>query len=259
MSYIKEKTGNKGLNSLNETYTGLVNVFNGDKDIFIFKKTERITSAAHLLTRHISETEPVRLIVREKAITLFTSVTKTLRTSGGVDTVFAQNALSEFIGVLTIARDTGYISDQNYILMQQACGECAEHLAERMRDQNENGYIEKYLKDTDGEESALLRTEKKVSQSTKTQDGFVKKDTQASKKDIIKDSVSHTHSGLSKDDRKAIIRNVIKREKKVSIKDISAVITDCSEKTLQRDLNELVEENVLKKEGKRRWSRYLLV
>jgi hypothetical protein len=45
----------------------------------------------------------------------------------------------------------------------------------------------------------------------------------------------------------------------VSIKDISSSFTDCSEKTIQRELNSLVSTGKLKKTGAKRWSRYAMV
>ena len=45
----------------------------------------------------------------------------------------------------------------------------------------------------------------------------------------------------------------------VSIKDISAQFTDCSEKTIQRELNDLVIKGRIKKSGSKRWSRYLSI
>lgn len=44
----------------------------------------------------------------------------------------------------------------------------------------------------------------------------------------------------------------------VSIRDISRVITDVSEKTIQRELGVLIDRGVIKKEGERRWSVYRL-
>jgi len=42
------------------------------------------------------------------------------------------------------------------------------------------------------------------------------------------------------------------------VKDFAKVITDISEKTIQRELLDLVQRGVIKKEGERRWSRYSL-
>ncbi len=44
----------------------------------------------------------------------------------------------------------------------------------------------------------------------------------------------------------------------VSIKDITARIKGCSEKTIQRELNSLLYDNVIERIGEKRWSRYVL-
>jgi hypothetical protein len=53
------------------------------------------------------------------------------------------------------------------------------------------------------------------------------------------------------------ILKVINENKRVSIKDISRVVRDCSEKTIQRELNNLMRQGFVRKEGERRWSTYL--
>jgi len=63
-----------------------------------------------------------------------------------------------------------------------------------------------------------------------------------------------------REDRTAKILEIVKTSNKgqvgVSIKDISLAFTNCSEKTIQRELNSLVEKGQLKKIGAKRWSRY---
>ena len=61
---------------------------------------------------------------------------------------------------------------------------------------------------------------------------------------------------VSKQDRTAKILSLIKDKKDLSIKDISTAFTDCSEKTIQRELNSLVSKGQIKKTGAKRWSRY---
>lgn len=59
-----------------------------------------------------------------------------------------------------------------------------------------------------------------------------------------------------KEERKQRILDVVQQRASATIKDFSAVITGCSEKTVQRLLLEMVKNNVLKRSGTRRWSRY---
>jgi hypothetical protein len=53
-------------------------------------------------------------------------------------------------------------------------------------------------------------------------------------------------------------KSVNGNEVAISIKDISLSFTDCSEKTIQRELNALVLKGQLKKTGAKRWSRYMI-
>jgi hypothetical protein len=63
---------------------------------------------------------------------------------------------------------------------------------------------------------------------------------------------------VNKDARRLEIISFLKGKSWTSIKDISDAISDCSTKTIQRELADLVQKGVLKKKGDRRWSRYLL-
>jgi hypothetical protein len=68
---------------------------------------------------------------------------------------------------------------------------------------------------------------------------------------------ARTHKSLEAPRSQAIL-SVVKAKGVVSIRDVAEVVTDCSEKTIQRELLALVEKGVLKKEGERRWSTYRL-
>jgi hypothetical protein len=58
--------------------------------------------------------------------------------------------------------------------------------------------------------------------------------------------------------RRARILTIIEAKGEVSIKDITDIITDVSEKTIQRELNAMIEDNQVKRIGERRWSKYTL-
>jgi DeoR/GlpR family transcriptional regulator of sugar metabolism len=63
---------------------------------------------------------------------------------------------------------------------------------------------------------------------------------------------------VKKTQRQGAILNVLKGQSNLTVKDFSRVIKDCSEKTIQRELIELVEKGIVKRDGERRWSRYSL-
>ncbi len=58
------------------------------------------------------------------------------------------------------------------------------------------------------------------------------------------------------DDRRTRIKTILEAKKEATIKDISEIITDVSEKTIQRELNAMIDENLVKRQGERRWSKY---
>jgi hypothetical protein len=59
--------------------------------------------------------------------------------------------------------------------------------------------------------------------------------------------------------RRDRISMVLSEKKDTTIKEILSVFPDISEKTLQRELNDMVEQGLLRRIGERRWSRYELV
>lgn len=73
-------------------------------------------------------------------------------------------------------------------------------------------------------------------------------------KDIHK---GHSTDTIKQSDRMAKVLDFVKKNKGVSIKDISAVVRGCSEKTIQRELASLITQGLVRKVGERRWSQYL--
>jgi len=57
-------------------------------------------------------------------------------------------------------------------------------------------------------------------------------------------------------DRAERIKTVLEAKPQATVKDIAEVITDVSEKTIQRELNSLIEKGQVVREGERRWSKY---
>jgi Fic family protein len=61
-----------------------------------------------------------------------------------------------------------------------------------------------------------------------------------------------------KENRRDQILNIFIKDKEYSIKDIGKKVPGCSEKTVSRELENLVKENKLNRKGERRWARYFL-
>lgn len=59
--------------------------------------------------------------------------------------------------------------------------------------------------------------------------------------------------------RRERIKTILGAKGGATIKDIAEIISDCSEKTIQRELNSMIEDNLVQRQGERRWSKYFLV
>jgi predicted HTH transcriptional regulator len=68
-----------------------------------------------------------------------------------------------------------------------------------------------------------------------------------------------TDSFIDKNARQDTILSFINDRKSVVIKDIVSLFPDVSEKTIQRELNKLVENGKITKRGSKRWSVYMAV
>lgn len=70
---------------------------------------------------------------------------------------------------------------------------------------------------------------------------------------------SGSGASVQTEDRRQRVLEVIRDKREATIKDISERVTDCSEKTIQRELIDLIKDGIIVREGERRWSKYKLV
>ena len=63
---------------------------------------------------------------------------------------------------------------------------------------------------------------------------------------------------VKRNKRQSFIIQILKKKKDLTIKDISTIFHDCSEKTIQRELALLVHDGAVVREGERRWTKYSL-
>ncbi|MEA2112607.1 MAG: hypothetical protein U9P50_01370 [Patescibacteria group bacterium] len=73
----------------------------------------------------------------------------------------------------------------------------------------------------------------------------------------IKNKGSIRNSEKKKTRKKQILK-LFNKGQKLTIKDISGVVDDCGEKTIQRELQSMMKEGLISKKGERRWSQYYL-
>lgn len=119
----------------------------------------------------------------------------------------------------------------------------------------------------------LAKIEQKENKGQNIEKDEVKKDTKKEAPQDQKDNTPHaaimahgvkqnitptTSFQMRKQSRRDQILGLFVKGVDVSIKDIAIRIRGCSEKTIQRELNALVYDNIIERIGEKRWSRYIL-
>ena len=262
-----------------------VTLFNGKgHHAFIHTKSHKLASAIYLITDLVRDTEPLKWKMREKALFLISQNLSLV--SGKID---SKKSLSdsisatclEMISLIEIGKLSGVISDMNFTILRKEFMDLLSFM------QSNEGVLfgtkGSILTDeffqaaapTVPLEDVLYKGHDSVfnnmsfittpsfspsKQATQpptgvknTHSNFVIKSKETSHNDREKGGVEMKDK---KDDRREAILRIVRKMGEVTINDIAEVISDCSEKTVQRELLALVSEGILKKTGERRWSRY---
>lgn len=273
---------NKNLNSqenLNIRKLNLktLSIFQNDaQTIFIFKKTERLVSAIYLITSFLSDSEPIKWKLRDTATRLL-SHSINLSSQGHHNRVDKMNNFTiesfEIISFLEICNFSGILSPMNCNIIRFEIEKIIELVELRERGLRAKFLLSKSFFETEesypSNNTKLDHTIESLNEkdNTKTKDQIFNENLVSEinshkghilTKDINKTPISKGHIVKDKNQRYEVIINLLKKTKEINVKDVSGIISDCSEKTIQRELLSLVEKGVLKKEGERRWSKYSL-
>jgi len=213
-----------------------------------FNRLEKLNIAIYLITDFMSDSEPLKFSLRQKSLDCLSFKLLEKKYFSEINYLF-----SEIISLLKTALVLKIISEMNFDIINKEYSILLKSL-------NENNFNNRIIFDEDffGEsETKNKENDYKGQNDIKDiiKDIKIINKTEKVVKDIIKDK-KNIKDNKDKTERQQLIIDFIKKEKQVSIKDISEKIKNCSEKTLQRELINLVNKNVLKKEGERRWSKY---
>lgn len=218
------------------------NIFEKDiRRVFIYKKAERLAKAIHLITPAFSEF--VSLKNRLDAIAMDLIDAAILQPSA------ARTALSRELlalsSVLSVARTGGILSPMNADLIsheaQLLLQEVASYEAPRL-----------FLEEGPTLADIAKRSGRRDTASAPPVPRASRQPREESDKGQIKDTQKAS-------ERREAVLSVIGSKPNVSIKDISTVIRGVSEKTIQRELQALIEAGVVQKQGERRWSTYSII
>jgi DNA-binding transcriptional ArsR family regulator len=241
------------------------NVFEKDiRRIYIYRKAERLAKAIQLITPAFATAPSLRNRLDGIAVGLIDAAI--------LPPSSAREALSRELlalsSILSVARTGSLISDMNadlitreaHLLLQEIAGyeeprlfmeeslSLAE-LAKRAPDMREVGPA---AHATSGGVRSLQKPSVPEPMSSRTDSN---KGHFVSDKGQIKDNLSNDSAYSS---RQNAILEILRSKGPSYIKDISMLIREVSEKTIQRELQALLALGAVKKEGERRWTQYFL-
>lgn len=229
------------------------NIFEKDiRRVFIYKKAERLAKAIHLIAPAFAEAVSLRNRIDTIAIGL---VDAAILPPALARAQLARELLA-LSSVLSIARTGGMLSSMNaeliareaHILLQEVA--VYEEPRLFLDDAPSLAMIAKRAGKHEVFERTVHQRPRPAASSRKT--------TPPHKGHMIKDTMQQPHTGI-KDRQQAILSVVRDKGGKASIKDISTVIRNVSEKTIQRELQSLIESGSVIRTGERRWSIYSLI
>lgn len=228
--------------------------------VYIFKKTEKITSALYLISGLLKDEEPMKWELRDKGMDLVGSSFIASSSVPGDKNVMIQSLFAsalETISLLNIAKLSNLISPMNHKLLVAEIDNVLGLLRDKLASSAENaGYV--LSEDFFRTPSMFGSGFKPDTQSVNSLGSVGRNSSHTNTASKTKVSKGHVDVVEKKGNRQEVIINVLKGQSNLTIKDFIKVIKDCSEKTIQRDLIELVDRGLVKKEGERRWSRYSL-
>lgn len=220
----------------------------------VFKRTEKIISVLFYILAHLEDKKDSKVhidILKDRALYVHEVSLQTLRLQPQ-DVV---EGLREFQYTLVSLESTLRIAEAAAVLPQNINQMLFEQLLTIERYLT-NHYIKEEGIDLSEQARLPEYKQRKANQSAdKLREVLTprRKAVQIPAGDISSDAY-FVYSKLT--DRAERIKTVLEAKPHATIKDISEIITDVSEKTIQRELNSLIEKGQVLREGERRWSRY---
>ncbi len=217
----------------------------------VFKKTEKTISVVYYILSFVERSERTNLhldFINAKAMKAYELALESLSyyPHEARERVFAlQQGLVALLGSLKIANAGGVITDEILALLT-----------------TEIDLAQRYLKNhftlsipiAVGAEFATAETRKEKVREARSPVRRVSRS--AIPAGDISSDAHLVYSQLV--DRSTRIKTVLEAKPDATIKDIAEVITDVSEKTIQRELNSLIDKGQVVRQGERRWSKYSL-
>ena len=210
---------------------------------YIFKKTEKVVCAVFYILRSeqgIGQKDSVVVDVELSATALLDVSLQSLKATVSYTEVHAREIQLALIALESKLR--------------------VAHASRLLRE----GYLEVFLHEIDSVQRALrkyidqgtvynpLNTESRGGEQIREKKALPQR------KVVVEGTADESRETAHTLPRRERVLSIIKDSGEAMIKDIARIVTDCSEKTIQRELISLIKDNIIVRDGERRWSKYRL-
>jgi hypothetical protein len=225
------------------------------KEYFVREKTGRFIAVFLKVKKGVEYDDVLEKMVKDTILCLFSAEGKSEE---------VKNALLKAKTLTTILIRLSILNKEAGSILSQGIDDFYNEMEEKKREE-EKHTPSSFSYHPFGEEEVFLSLLKENSSFKESDEEKKRHNESVYKEKDIKTEKEEKRTSPQKSkkseqkNRRAQILSILQHKDSVNVKDISALITECSEKTLQRELSVLHKQNVLKKEGERRWSRYSLI
>lgn len=268
--------------SLSDTNSALIPYAGGVLHSVAYSKTNKLITALFMVTDIMDQSEPLRQKLRTLGTEVVSDVYSLSITPSSHNVVQAISKISETLSFLDIATTINLISQMNSNILKKEfinLKKSIEDSAQNSKIIGGQNNLAEFLKEELQEVSEPVQSN--IQSVGQSQYNFSTPSTRlgVQKGSTLMKAISDTTSLMSnknstsktgdsfdilKKDRRAEIISIIKNSASAgaTITDIrtkaKGALASVGEKTLQRELISMVKDNLLKKTGEKRWSRYFL-
>jgi hypothetical protein len=235
--------------------------------VLSYAKIDKLITALYMVTDIVDKDEPLRNKLRTLGVEIISDMNSSSANVRG--------KISEIMSFLDIASAVNIISTMNSNILKKEFSELdqaiKESINEKTNTKRQINLAEFFIDELPGGVGGIKETQSKpIGHAPYTRIGVQSGGTlmKALKKIEMSDrkpaQTNAVDFNILKKQRRAEICNFLQKSGgNATITDIkngaSGSLVSCGEKTLQRELVSMVKDNVLKKTGEKRWSKYSLV
>lgn len=233
----------------------------------LYKKIERIVVATTYIIAQIKDNQSLKAEVQSVTAQLLKDsivLKDGFRLSGQSKTSSLLASLRVLMTYTDVLRASGYISDSNLELLKAACSRVVTFIQSSEQSQLSEAHVlseDLVGKGHDSVRDIVDDVVDKAAFTAVTASQLSAQHTPVATKKMNQNVVQKLRQKTSyvpkgNDERRGALLAVIDSRGAVTIRDLVSVVPGISEKTIQRELQAMIVDGVLRKEGDRRWTTY---